>query len=100
MDNNLSTITKQYVYKVGQELGLTEAYLYGSQARGTATDNSDVDIAFVYRNPVTDIKSFYDIYGKLYIIAAEFEEDIEPVLVEADDDFFNEVQRTGLKIEV
>jgi len=100
MDNKLRTITKQYVYKVEQELGLTEDYLYGSQARGTATNNSDVDIAFVYRNPVVDIKAFYDIYGKLYIIAAQFDEDIEPVLVEADDDFFNEVQKTGMRIEV
>lgn len=100
MDNSLDQIMKQYVLKVAGQLGLTEAYLYGSHTKGTADENSDIDVAFIYSKPVIDIEMFYSIYGQLYNIAAEFDVDIEPVLLEANDDFFSEVKKTGQKILV
>lgn len=100
MDKRIDTIVQEYVSEVSHKLGLSEAYLYGSQVKGTSNDYSDVDIAFVYRTHIVDIEKFYLLYGQLYDIATEFEEDIEPVLLEPSDDFFREVKRTGKRIYI
>ena len=35
---------RQVVTKVGKKYGIKSAYLFGSYAKGTATENSDVDL--------------------------------------------------------
>jgi predicted nucleotidyltransferase len=51
-------ILKTYVDKLNQTIEVTEAYLFGSYARGTATADSDIDILVVSPdfngNPIQD----------------------------------------------
>ena len=72
--------------------------LYGSQARGTARDDSDIDIAVITRGLGED---FLDLAAELYKIRSEIDIHIEPILLDETKDrsgFVEEVLRTGERI--
>jgi len=78
-------------------------YLYGSHAKGTAKEHSDIDIAVVIE-PMGD-KEYYNIFGELFNIAADFNANIEPNLLIDDGEyckysFLAEVMETGRLLEV
>ncbi len=84
---------------VNYGIPLSEAYLFGSWAKGTATANSDIDLAIVAssfgRNIIENSR-------QTALINYEFS-DVEvhhfsPNDFNSDDPFINEIKRTGLKI--
>ena len=103
MDTTINGIVLSYVQEVKNQYPVKSAYLYGSHARGTAHNKSDIDIAFVVE-PM-DEKNYYAIFGELINIAARFTSNIEPNLLIDDGDyckysFLAEVVETGQLIEV
>jgi predicted nucleotidyltransferase len=69
--------------------------VYGSYARGTATENSDIDIAVVCDALSGD---YLENAAELFKLRRDIDLRIEPVLIESNDlenSFYNEIRRTG-----
>ena len=103
MDNRVNQIAANYTRTIKKYYPIKSAYLYGSHVKGTARDDSDIDIAIVME-PIED-KEYYNIFGELFNIAADFHSNIEPNLLidDGEDDRFSllsEVMETGKLIEV
>ena len=69
--------------------------LYGSYARGTAGEDSDIDVAVVLDSIKED---FLMLETRLYRLRRDIDERIEPILLEEKDDksgFLEEILKTG-----
>ena len=69
--------------------------LYGSYAKGTQTESSDIDVAVVVDSVEGD---FLDREAQLYRIRRQIDDRIEPVLIERKDDrsgFLESIMRSG-----
>jgi len=73
-------------------------YLFGSYAKGTALDDSDIDVAIV----VDHIEgNYFSINPLLWKLRQQIDDRIEPILIEKDDDyadFLGEIQKYGIEI--
>ena len=72
-----------------------EIVLFGSQAQGNATEDSDIDIAVVYDS--FDDKRLEKAF-RLYKLRRSIDTRIEPVLVQRSNDssgFYNHIKKTG-----
>ena len=103
MDKTVNGIITDYVQEVKKQHPIKLAYLYGSYARGTANDTSDIDIAFIVE-PMDEV-SYYAIFGDLFNIAARYAPNIEPNLLVDDGEycqysFLAEVVETGHLLDV
>jgi len=74
--NDALRISKGYLQRVqNSDLGFTEAWLFGSYARGNQHDNSDIDIAIVLKD---DVNHTFETDVKLMVIRKGDETLIEP----------------------
>lgn len=92
------TSAKEYAEAVREILNPSEVILYGSQAKGTATKDSDIDIAVVVRETPAD---YLSVMATLWKLTRKINDAIEPVLLTLDDErsgFLATVQRTGVVI--
>ena len=55
---------KSAVEKVGKKYGIKDAYLFGSYAKGTATEDSDVDI-LINRGDIHTYRQYFGFYQDL-----------------------------------
>jgi predicted nucleotidyltransferase len=70
--------------------------LFGSYAKGTADENSDIDVAVLVNNYEGDV---LELSSKLWLAASKISDYIEPVLLDYKDDtvgFISEVMNTGI----
>ena len=91
-------IAEAYAKLVLQNLKPVEIILYGSYAKGTATEESDIDIAVVVSNILCD---YLDEATLLYRLREDVDDRIEPVLLEEKTEksgFLEDVRRTGHRI--
>ena len=76
----------------------TSIFLYGSYAKGTATKDSDIDIAVVVNQIPGD---YLDAVSVLWKLTRSVSQEIEPVLLTPDDQksgFLQVVQKTGIAV--
>jgi uncharacterized protein len=74
--DNALKISKEYLQKLQSEnLNFSEAWLFGSYARGSQNENSDIDIAIVLKE---NIKHTFEIEVKLMVMRKGEETLIEP----------------------
>jgi predicted nucleotidyltransferase len=91
-----------YVADVKSAMPIDRAFLFGSYAKGTATEQSDIDICFFSRS-FEDILSL-DIMKLLFRLTRKYKGiDIEPrgfatSELENDNPFVKEILRTGREI--
>ena len=73
-------IVQQYL-KVLEDEGvtITKAFIYGSQARGTATEESDIDIVLI--SPLFDIKNTDKYAPVIWLSASRVNYRIEPIAI-------------------
>jgi predicted nucleotidyltransferase len=94
-------LVKKYIIELGKKgIHIDEAYLFGSYARGTATQWSDIDVALLTRKFIGDS---FDFKFLLMKIAREIDLDIEPhpYLVKdfrKDNPIAAEVMKTGIRV--
>jgi predicted nucleotidyltransferase len=93
---------RRYVKEVRNHLPVDKAYLFGSYAKGTADELSDVDICFFLRD--YGGKERADMGTLLLKIARDYKPYFEPMVfetadLEKDNPFVNEVLRTGQEID-
>jgi len=96
--NEVLTYAKEYAAAVRKTMDADEIFLYGSHAKGTATKNSDIDIAVI----VDDISGDYlSAVSLLWKLSRTVNEDIEPVLLtssDAESGFLRTVRETGVAV--
>jgi len=103
MDTAINEIVMRFADAVSQRHKTKAIYLYGSQAKGVADKYSDIDIAVVVE-PINDTEKYMKVASDLFSIAADFEANIEPNLLEDDGEynrfsFLAEVMETGLRVQ-
>jgi predicted nucleotidyltransferase len=95
---------KKYADEVRKEMPIDKVILYGSYAKGTAHEWSDVDVCFFVRTyggkrrldialQLMSIGEKYE-YGSVYFEPHPF----ETAEIERDNPFVNEILRTGVEI--
>ena len=92
------SLAKAYADAVRSVMKTAGAFLYGSQARGTATRDSDIDIAVVVDRLPDD---YLETLSLLWKLTRSVSQEIEPVLLSGEDDesgFLRTVQTTGIAV--
>jgi predicted nucleotidyltransferase len=77
---------------------LEKVYLFGSYAKNTYQEDSDIDVAVVVKRVEGD---FFSINPLLWKLRREIDDRIEPILIERDfdtADFLSEIQKYGVEI--
>jgi len=99
----VTAIVQQYIADVQEAMPIDKVYLYGSYAKGTQSENSDVDLCFF--SQAFERRRTMDILTELFYLKIKYDKDllIEPnafPLSELDNDnpFVNEVLRTGTEL--
>jgi len=87
-------IAKEYKQAVMNQLGPVTVYLYGSYSKGTANENSDIDLAVVV--PQLD-GDYMSASAKLWRLTMDINTLIEPVLIEKchPSPLYEDILRTG-----
>jgi len=91
-------IAEAYAKLVLQNMKPIEIILYGSYAKGTAREDSDIDIAVVVSNILYD---YLDEATLLYRLREDVDDRIEPVLLEEKTEksgFLEDIRKTGYRI--
>ena len=101
----VTSIVKQYIADVNNVMPIDKAYLYGSYAKGTQRDDSDVDLCF-FSDAFEDRRSL-DILTELFYLKIKYDKDIliEPNAFPTselynDNPFVKEILRTGREIAI
>jgi len=97
---DINNIVNRFIALVSTEFPVKSVYLFGSYAKGTARDDSDIDIAIV--SDKFEGRRFWDRekLGK-YVVKSSFDLEVHPYKTEdftEDDPFVKEILQTGLKI--
>ena len=99
MDNK-EVIKKLKLYKqlLSKHMEFDEMILFGSYAKGNASEDSDVDVAIVVNTLTGD---YFSTRPLLWKIRREVDDRIEPVLIDKTHDesgFLSEILKTGVAI--
>ncbi len=97
-ENEVIEIAKAYADQVRKMMKTKAIILYGSHAKGTATKDSDIDIAVIVDSIDAD---YLSVVSKLWGLTRTVNDEIEPVLMIDGDDqsgFLHTVQSTGIAV--
>jgi predicted nucleotidyltransferase len=101
--NDALRISKGYLQRVqNSDLGFSEAWLFGSYAKGNQHDNSDIDIAIILKD---DVNHTFETEVKLMVIRKGDETLIEPhAFTKAEFDYnlpiVDQIMKYGVRIEI
>ena len=98
VESEVLNAARAYADAVRALIDAKAIFLYGSHARGTATKDSDIDIAVVVDQVPDD---YLTAVSKLWSLTRKVNLNIEPVLLtEADNQsgFLQTVERTGIAV--
>jgi len=90
------TLARRYAAVVAQELRPDKIVLYGSYAKGSALDKSDIDVAVIFHD--FSGGDWFRVYTRLSYLRRNVSTLIEPVLLDSANDksgFVDEVLATG-----
>ena len=102
MDKKINITVANYIKLIRVKYtDIEKAYLFGSFAKGKSNQDSDIDLALIFKN-LDDSKRF-DIQVQLMIMASQFDSRIEPHPISHDEfnsgnPFVVEIQKTGVEI--
>lgn len=89
---------KQYSTLLSDYFPIESVYLYGSYAKNTNREDSDIDVAIIVNKLEGDYFSVNPIFWKL---RRQIDDRIEPILIEEDfddADFISEIKAHGIRI--
>ena len=98
--SSIEKTVRKFVEAAGQRCRVKEAYLYGSQAKGTASAWSDIDIALISSDFSDDV---FEERIALMHIAAKIDDRIEPYpftesTFNTNNPLVNEIEKNGVRI--
>ena len=90
-------VVRGYKDKVVSTMRPAEVYLYGSYSKGTAREDSDIDVAVVVPEVTRD---FLKESAKLWLITWDVDTLIEPVLIDAryPSPLYDDILQTGIAV--
>jgi len=89
---------RKYAERVRRDFNVNKVILFGSHAKGTAREDSDIDVAVVFESIDGD---YLDVITRLTRIRRDVEHRIEPVVLEELNDqsgFLKEITKSGVII--
>jgi predicted nucleotidyltransferase len=99
MDKSEAIIkVKEYSLLLKEHFALEKVYLFGSYAKNTNREDSDIDVAIVVNNIEGD---YFSIHPLLWKLRRQIDDRIEPILIERNNDsgdFLSEIQKYGIEI--
>jgi predicted nucleotidyltransferase len=102
MDKAIDNTIASYIKLIREKYAdIEKAYLFGSFAKGKSNQDSDIDLALIFKD-LDDSKRF-DIQVQLMLMASQIDSRIEPHPISHDDfnsgnPFVDEIQKTGVEI--
>ncbi len=102
MDKNIDNSIAKYLELIKNKYSdIEQVYLFGSYAKGKSTDESDIDIALIFKNLDDSLR--FDIQVQLMLLAAEVDSRIEPHPISLEDfnsgnPFVVEIKKSGIEI--
>lgn len=99
IDINIMNVVKKYIEEISKKFEVKAVYIFGSYAKGTSHEDSDIDIAVILNS---DGNSF-DIMVELMMLTQDIDLRIEPHPIKTEDfengnPFIDEIKSTGLKV--
>jgi uncharacterized protein len=91
-------IVRAYSRLLKDHFDFENMYLFGSYAKGTNTEDSDIDVAVIVDHVEGD---YFSINPLLWKLRRQIDDRIEPILIERDfdtADFIGEIQKHGIRI--
>ena len=101
MDKNIDLAISQYIDLIkGKFPDIESVYLFGSYAKGKSTEDSDIDLALIFRQ-LDDSKRFAT-QVQLMLLASKIDSRIEPHPISHEDfssgnPFVSEIKKTGIE---
>ena len=89
---------RQYRFLLKDYLDVDKVYLFGSYAKETNSEDSDIDVAIVVNSLKGDYFSTTPLIWKL---RRQIDDRIEPIIIEKDNDdsgFLEEIKKNGIEI--
>jgi len=89
---------REYRYLLKDYFDVDKVYLFGSYAKDTNSEDSDIDVAIVVNKINGD---YFSTTPLLWKLRRQIDDRIEPVLIEKNNDisgFLDEIERTGIEI--
>ena len=86
---------RTFAERARQNMDVQQIILFGSYAKGNATDMSDIDVAVVTGSLVED---WLEASTRLFRLRRDIDLSIEPVLIDSSSDrsgFLEEIRKTG-----
>lgn len=102
MDKNIDIAIAKYLELIKNKYSdIERVYLFGSYAKGKSTDESDIDIALIFKNLDDSLR--FEIQVQLMLLAAEIDSRIEPHPISLEDfnsgnPFVVEIKKSGIEI--
>lgn len=99
IDVNIMNIVKKYIDTISEKFNIKEVYIFGSYAKGTDNEDSDIDVAIVLDSNIDTL----DLMVELMMFTENIDLRIEPhpfkvVDFEEGNPFIEEIKNTGLKV--
>ena len=99
VEQSVLNSVQKYIREIPDDLTIKKIFLFGSYAKGTAREGSDIDLAVVIRN----MNDFFDVQKRLMKIRRNIDLRIEPHPIDENDftlqnPFAYEIMKTGMEI--
>ena len=99
VDIKIADNVKKYIEEISKKFEIEAVYLFGSYAKGTNSEDSDIDVAVVLRSD----KNTFDIMVDLMMLTQDIDLRIEPHPIKTEDfekgnPFIYEIIETGIKV--
>lgn len=91
-------LARRFANSIKNIVSFEKIVLFGSYAKGSADENSDIDIAVLVNDYKGDV---LELSSNLWIAASKISDFIEPILLDYNDDktdFIKEVMKTGIVV--
>lgn len=99
IDVDILDKVKKYIEEISKYYKIQEVYLFGSYAKGTNHEDSDIDVAII----INSDSNTFDLLVELMMYTQNIDLRIEPHPIKAEDfeegnPFVQEILDTGLKV--
>lgn len=99
IDVNILKIVEKYIKEISKYYSIQEVYLFGSYAKGTNNEDSDIDIAII----INSENNVFDLMVELMLLTQNIDLRIEPHPIKVKDfeegnPFVQEIIDTGIKV--
>ena len=101
MDRTTNQSITDYIKLIQEKFSDIESvYVFGSYARGSSSQDSDIDLALIFKN--LDDSQRFDIQVQLMLLASQIDTSIEPHPIShdkfySDNPFAAEIKKTGFE---